>query len=520
MKRTYISVLSMIAAACIISLSGCNSDPVQVNNYYITNSDGSVQQIQSSEESDSEPPQIDNTTVTASVSPINTTSTDEGLSVGIKYSVTGTKNYLALRNAPSYDSSNEIAKLQNGDEVFIKSQTVYGDKYEYCYVTVISGNASGKEGYVNKDYLKKGASNLSDKNSNTKPSTNGTYTVYTVTGTTNYLGVRTAPVYDESNIICKLNNGDQVYVYSTDTYGDKGEYWYISVPNVGKEGYVNKSYLKKNESSSTSSKSSTSSGNNTTQQTSDRDKLHNAFISKVNGANEIYFFYDDFDGNGTKEAYGITGNGNSSQYNDVCVYYVSSSGVVTQCDSNMAGFLLTRNNGIVTAENSKFIVWIESYGGSGSTVHIYGVRNGSSYEPQISTQYNDFYSDDNGNYIAHSNDFSTGAHTYPEHYFSYDSSSGEFYEITSANNNGTSAPGNNDNNQGSHGTIYTVTGTNNYLAIRSAPAYDESNVIAKLNNGATVQVNSTDTYGDKGEYWYVTDPNSGISGYANKKYLK
>lgn len=201
-------------------------------------------------------------------SPENTTSTDESIVVGIKYSVKGTKNYLALRNAPAYDASNEIAKLQNGDEVLIKSQSVYGDKYEYCYVAVVSGSALGKEGYVNKNYLPQGASNPSINTGDTKPKTSGTYTVYTVTGTTNFLGVRTAPVYDGSNVIYKLNNGDQIYVYSTETFGDKGEYWYIKVPGSGTEGYVNKNYL--TPSSSTSSKSEETFSKKTTNESTEK----------------------------------------------------------------------------------------------------------------------------------------------------------------------------------------------------------------------------------------------------------
>lgn len=509
MKRIHAAAIISIAIACIMTFSGCSSDPVVVNNYYVTNSDGSVVQTQPSGNA--------TTSEQSNGAADNTTSTDESLSVGTKYTVTDTKNYLALRNAPAYEASNEIAKLKNGDEVFIKSQTVYGNKFEYCFVTVISGSASGKEGYVNKNYLKKGPG-TSNNSGSTKPSTNGTYTVYTVTGTTNYLGVRTAPVYDGNNIIYKLNNGDQVYVYSTETYGDKGEYWYISVPDTGTVGYANKNYLKKSSETPASSENLVSNSGSTDQQMGQREKIISAFKAEIGDSNMIYFLYDDFDGNGIKEAYVITGTGEPSQYSNVNIYFVSSNCQVTQRDADLAGYLLDSGNGVIGTSNSGFVVWIESYGGSGSTAHIYGVRNGSPYEPQISGQYNDFYKDDSGNYVAHSNDFSTGAHTYPEHYFSYDPSSGEFYEITSSTGNAAPAPSN--STQGSQGTAYTVTGTSNYLAIRSAPVYDESNVICKLNNGATVVVNSTETYGDKGEYWYVTDPNSGTSGYANKKYLK
>ena len=43
--------------------------------------------------------------------------------------------------------------MHNGDELTVESQNVYGDKGEYCYITAISGDAAGKSGYVNKNYI-------------------------------------------------------------------------------------------------------------------------------------------------------------------------------------------------------------------------------------------------------------------------------------------------------------------------------------------------------------------------------
>ena len=88
-------------------------------------------------------------------------SVDPNLKVGINYTVTGTKNYLAIRNAPYYDASNEIAKMKNGDELTVQSQNVYGDNGEYCYITAISGDAAGQSGYVNKNYITPSENNSS-----------------------------------------------------------------------------------------------------------------------------------------------------------------------------------------------------------------------------------------------------------------------------------------------------------------------------------------------------------------------
>ena len=174
MKFKHIKGTSIaIIAGVMIALAGCtDQQPVQVNNYYITNSDGNVQSAipDVNVPTVSTESKVDNSSTTSQVVSSEskatnvTVNTDSNLVVGITYTVTGTKNYLALRNAPAYDGSNEIAKLKNGDEVTIQSQNVYGDKNEYCYVTALSGSASGQSGYVNKAYLTP-STNKSNNNS-------------------------------------------------------------------------------------------------------------------------------------------------------------------------------------------------------------------------------------------------------------------------------------------------------------------------------------------------------------------
>lgn len=340
MKRIHAAAMISIAIACIMTFSGCGSDPVVVNNYYITNSAADNGQADSPADTtpSAESSKPSNAASSKAVSPAKIEyGTDTGIMLNTKYSVNGTKNYLALRNAPAYDASNEIGKLQNGDEVFIMSQTTYGDKGEYVYISAQSGAVSGKEGYVNRNYLVVSASKPSVVTSDNGYSVGD---LFEVTGTKNYLGVRSAPVYDESNVTFKVPNGGRVFLVSTENYGDKGEYWYVGVDGVGNNqnavGYVNKNYLVKVDSGTSAQKP-------------------------------------------------------------------------------------------------------------------------SSTAPKASP---------------------------------------------------------------SNSSTYTVTGTTNYLAVRTEPVYNESNVIYKLNNGDTVEVASTATYGDKGEYWYVTVPGAGVSGYANKKYLK
>lgn len=65
------------------------------------------------------------------------------------------------------------------------------------------------------------------------------------------------------------------------------------------------------------------------------------------------------------------------------------------------------------------------------------------------------------------------------------------------------------------GTTYTVQVAKGYLALRTAPAYDERNEIGELYTGDVVTVQDT----SNGQYWWVYSPKYGKSGYVNKDYL-
>ena len=64
-------------------------------------------------------------------------------------------------------------------------------------------------------------------------------------------------------------------------------------------------------------------------------------------------------------------------------------------------------------------------------------------------------------------------------------------------------------------TTYIVNVQKNYLALRSAKAYDYYNEIGKLYKGESVQVQDT----SDPTYWWVYAPSLGKSGYVNKNYL-
>ena len=127
--------------------------------------------------------------------------------------------YLALRNTAAYNDSNEIGRLNTGDTVLVKDSS--DSTYWYVYSPLLD-----KTGYVDKNYITGGSE--------------VTYPTMTVQVEKGYLALRNAKVYDKNNEIAQLNTGDQVEIIEK----KDSTYWYVYVPKLGKEGYVDKNYLK------------------------------------------------------------------------------------------------------------------------------------------------------------------------------------------------------------------------------------------------------------------------------------
>lgn len=143
------------------------------------------------------------------------------------YRVNVATGYLALRTETSYDSGNEIGGLYTGDLVEVIDYTgatgywyVYSPKYDDF-------------GYVNNDYLDSVTSAASAYDS-----------MWTVSVSSGYLALRTAPDYDASNEIGALYSGDTVWVSDS----SNSQYWYVYSPTLNCYGYVNQDYLYRNES--------------------------------------------------------------------------------------------------------------------------------------------------------------------------------------------------------------------------------------------------------------------------------
>ena len=122
--------------------------------------------------------------------------------------------YLALRNTAAYNDSNEIGRLNTGDMVLVKDSS--DSIYWYVYVPKLD-----KSGYVDNRYIYN----------------SGLWTVKIEKG---YLALRNQAAYNDSNEIGQLNTGDTVELIEK----EDSTYWYVFVPKLGKEGYVDKNYLK------------------------------------------------------------------------------------------------------------------------------------------------------------------------------------------------------------------------------------------------------------------------------------
>lgn len=145
----------------------------------------------------------------------------------------------------------------------------------------------------------------------------------------------------------------------------------------------------------------------------------------------VNFEYDDYDGDGVSEAFGITSPKDYDELGlcgNVGVWFIDCEGNCTEVMADTYGYLHQQK---ISAGRQKFIVWEMSGGGSGSVSYIFGIRDGNPYEPQISGQYMQFETAkyDDAVYVGQTSDFSMGYHNYITTEFVFDSESGEFVEM-------------------------------------------------------------------------------------------
>ena len=143
------------------------------------------------------------------------------------------KDDILVYSLPKDDAS-KIGTIKKGNEVTLMASL--SDDYAYIYEA-----ESTVHGYVKKDDLSEEEIKKEETTSsqNTPAQKREVYYSHVQKG---YLALRTAPVYDYANEIASLYNDTQVEVIDK----SNGTYWWVYVPSIDKEGYVNADYLYNN----------------------------------------------------------------------------------------------------------------------------------------------------------------------------------------------------------------------------------------------------------------------------------
>lgn len=149
------------------------------------------------------------------------------------------------------------------------------------------------------------------------------------------------------------------------------------------------------------------------------------------GGNIGSWVYEDFDGNGTKEAYAvIIGNYDSITECDHLedIYFINGNGEITKMPGDFWGELYyskTKEYEYFVCQGKGFFAVDSGNGGSGWQTLLYSVKDGSPYELNISRAIQGFNERD-GIYYTTENNFDSGFHEYPEVELIYNSDTQQF----------------------------------------------------------------------------------------------
>ena len=151
------------------------------------------------------------------------------------------------------------------------------------------------------------------------------------------------------------------------------------------------------------------------------DTLKEQVLSKC-GNSPLDWYYDDFDGDGNKEAFAMAYQDDGIGHEILGLFYVNAQGTVTDLGTDFWG---AYGYGRVVAYNSskKFFVFDTGNGGSGSTDYLYGVTNGACYSSNLSGSLHGFQVDENGAYTFEGG---SAAHERPQIRLYYDESTLNF----------------------------------------------------------------------------------------------
>lgn len=162
---------------------------------------------------------------------------------------------------------------------------------------------------------------------------------------------------------------------------------------------------------------------------SSKDMIKKAFKTQVDSGDDKYLICDDFDADGNLEGFGITGNDNGWDLENVKVYIVDCNGNVSCIDEFESlygyggGYCGTDNFAVYSIIDTGSNKFLALGGNEGQKTWLYGVKNGQVYQPEVSGQHDCFSKSTDGLYCGQPNEGGPG---YYQLYYEYDVDSGEF----------------------------------------------------------------------------------------------
>lgn len=165
----------------------------------------------------------------------------------------------------------------------------------------------------------------------------------------------------------------------------------------------------------------------------DFDRLYHAFTSTIGTECEVYFWQDDFDCDGQEEAFGITGIDDGCDLENVRIYYIASDAKVS-CIAEISSMYGYGDSYFQYPDIEDYVFmdtgsakFLRLGGSDGQETWLYGVKNGSAYQPEVSGKFCEFGEDEDNNeryYAYESNDGGEGVQ-----YYKYNEASQEFVRI-------------------------------------------------------------------------------------------
>lgn len=153
------------------------------------------------------------------------------------------------------------------------------------------------------------------------------------------------------------------------------------------------------------------------------DDLKEKVISESNG-NIVAWVYEDFDGNGTKEAFAVIDNGAEDVPKIQSIYFIDNKGNTKEM-RNTFDYPAYDDSKYTICQGKGFFSVDVSGGGSAWKTYLFSVKDNNAYELDISGDLQGFY-ERNGIFYTTENNFNNGTHEYPEIELIYNSDTQQF----------------------------------------------------------------------------------------------